>query len=82
MYDRARLLTESNRLLQSGSTWINIVAKTLYYDSSGKILTINFDYNADIDLTNKFIQFSPSNDVSLKQNSYFYASPVSSVFLE
>lgn len=65
-----------------GSTWINIVAKSLSYDTSANILTINFDYNAEIDLTNKYIQFSPSNDVSLKQNSYFYASPVSSVSLE
>jgi hypothetical protein len=67
--------------LQSGSTWINIVAKSLSYDSGTQILTINFDYNADIDLTNKYLQFSPSNDVSLQQKSYFFASPVSSVFL-
>ena len=73
-------MIELARILQA-STWINIVAKSLSYDASANILTINFDYNADIDLANKYIQFSPSNDVSLKQNSYFYASPVSSVFL-
>jgi hypothetical protein len=82
LYDKTRLLFEKNteRLLQSVS-WISIPTKSISYDPSTNILTIVFDYDATIDLSQKYIKFIPSSSTQTQGIKYFYASPTAQITL-
>jgi hypothetical protein len=82
LFDRSRLLLEKEnpRQLQGSISWISIPAKTISYDPMAGLLTIVFDYDSTIDLSQKSIQFIPSSSTS-SGVKYFYASPTAQLSL-
>jgi hypothetical protein len=74
LYDLARLLASSSRLLQAG--WVSIPTRSISFDSYLYLLRIVFSYDASLDLSRKYFQLDPSSSASSAVVKYFYSSPV------
>jgi hypothetical protein len=65
--------------LLAGSPQISSTSAS--FSTQTNILTIDFEYNADIDLSSKMVRFVPSQDATSGNKRYFFDSPPATLSL-
>lgn len=74
----AIFVANTGRLLAASS---QISSTSVSFSSQTNTLTVNFEYNSDIDLTSKMVSFVPSQDTTFGNKRYFFDSPPATLTL-